>query len=174
MPRIGTLHRRTLTALVALPLCLSNCGRGSVKQSDVRRLPFSLDGHPQDGFVSASGHWVRTTSRQRSGVPVLNAVQIVCSRNQGTCIEAVAGLHSDLDPLFREATGGGLLLTSEITEFSIHEWSALAIRATAQPRAADIELRISMPEKTVSRTAIETGARGASGADPTPEVWSLE
>lgn len=140
----------------------------------MRRLPFSLAGQPQDGFVSMSGRWARVTDSQRSALPLLNAVQIVCSRNQGTCIEAVAGLHSDLDPLFREATGGGLLLTSEVTEFSIREWSASAIKAIAQPRVADIELRISMPEKTVSRTAIETSTRGASGADPTPEVWRLE
>jgi hypothetical protein len=101
-------------------------------------------------------------------------VEISCSRSQGTCVEAVAGLHSSLDPLFREVTGGRLLLTSEMTHFAILEWSPSTIRAVARPRAADIEIRLSLPERTVVRTTTETNARGATGANPTPEVWKLE
>ncbi len=176
MSSAGCLSQRwCLTVAAACLACvLAACAPGLIKEADVRRLPFSLLGDAQNGVVSASGRWTRATSHQRSAVATLNAVEIVCSQQRRTCVEALAGLHSRLDPMFREATRGGLLLTSEMTEFSVVEWSSSTIRALAQPRAADIELRISLAERDVVRTATETSARGATGADPTPEVWKLE
>lgn len=171
----STWLRAGLTlALVGTIWLVTASKAASISQSAVRQLPFSLEGSAEEGSVIGYGRWVRTTTDQRSSVPVLNAAQISCSRSAGTCLEAIAELHSDLDPLFRGATGGGFLLTVDTTEFKITEWSRSTIKALAQPRAADIELRLSLLDRAVVRTSIETGARGATGANTTPEVWTLK
>jgi hypothetical protein len=49
-------------------------------------------------------------------------------------------------------------------EFRILEWSESLVVARAEPRAADIELRISLIDRAAERTLRETGARGAQGS----------
>ena len=87
----GWLRPCLTLAIAALPLCLSSCAPGLIRESHVERLPFSLGGGPEDGDVSASGRWARATTRQRSAIPTFNAVEILCSRSQRTCVEALAG-----------------------------------------------------------------------------------
>jgi len=60
-------------------------------------------------------------------------------------------------------------------EFRVLEWPQNSIVARAQPRAADVDLRISLVDKTAERTSRETAARGAKGANPTGvHLWRLE
>jgi hypothetical protein len=138
-------------------------------------MPYSYWGTAADGQIIAAGCWIATARDPHSVVPVVNAAQVICDRQEGRCTEALASLHSALDANYRKSFGSGqhALLVAEITEYPVVEWSPTAIRALAEPRAADIEIRISPAEEVVIRVATETSARGAVGADPTPQVWKL-
>lgn len=164
-----------LVAVVAAGLQLAAaCTPGAARLSEIRSMPYSLSGKAEHGSIVAMGCWV-PTANERSAVATLNAAHLVCDRAQGRCTEALANLHSTLDPMYRETFGRGErpLLTSDITEFRITQWSPTEIRALSRPRAADVEIRVSLVEKAVVRVATETSARGAAGANPTPQVWRL-
>jgi len=169
--------RLTLMALAVAGLHLvAACTPGAVQLSAIRSMPYSFSGRAEDGHIIAMGCWVATANEQRSAVATLNAAYLVCDRAEGRCTEALANLHSTLDPMYRRTygPGEGPLLSSDITEFRVTHWAPAEIRALSQPRAADIEIRISPVEKAVVRMATETGARGATGANPTPQVWRLD
>jgi hypothetical protein len=60
-------------------------------------------------------------------------------------------------------------------EFRVLEWSQTKIVARAEPRVADIDIRISLIDHSAERTSRETEVRGAIGADPLSiEQWILE
>jgi hypothetical protein len=60
-------------------------------------------------------------------------------------------------------------------EFHVVDWSHDVIVARAESRAADIDLRISLVDRTAERTSRETAARGASQAKAEElHVWRLE
>jgi hypothetical protein len=50
--------------------------------------------------------------------------------------------------------------------FRVVEWTGTTIIARAEPRAADIDLRISLSERSAERTSRETSSRGAQDANP--------
>ncbi|MEO8099532.1 MAG: hypothetical protein ABI811_17675 [Acidobacteriota bacterium] len=61
------------------------------------------------------------------------------------------------------------------TEFKITEWTETLVRAVAQTRVADLELRISIPDESAERTVRETRARGVASSNPANVArWMLE
>lgn len=82
-------------------------------------------------------------------------------------------LYSGLDEDVRGEGYGNVLMVST-HEYEIVEWSRTVVVAVERPRAADIELRVSLEHKTAERTVRETGARGATGASPVPKRWVLQ
>jgi hypothetical protein len=50
-------------------------------------------------------------------------------------------------------------------QFRVIEWTGTTITARAEPRAADIDLRISFADRSAERTSRETESRGAKGAN---------
>jgi hypothetical protein len=60
-------------------------------------------------------------------------------------------------------------------QFRVIEWTATTITARAEPRAADIDFRISLADESAERTSRETSARGAQSPDPTNVAqWVLQ
>lgn len=124
-------------------------------------------------LVVIEGTWRATTAAPSVEVPRTNSVRAECHRTSRKCVEHIAKLirpSEDSSGFVKEPT---LLLMKE--EFVVVEWSEDVIVARAKPRAADVELRISLKNRTAERTSRETSARGATGADPAAlHVWRLE
>ena len=58
------------------------------------------------------------------------------------------------------------MLEPQKEQFRVIEWTGTTIAARAEPRAADIDLRISLTNRTAERSSRETAARGAQGGNP--------
>jgi hypothetical protein len=86
------------------------------------------------------------------------------------CRETIALLYSELD---KWHNSGGLLAIN-FEEYEVVSWSPSQVVAIAKPRAADLELRISVEHESAERTYRETEARGAKGASPIPVRWVLK
>ena len=124
-------------------------------------------------FVIATGRWQSATQTGVTRIPAVNAVEVTCYKPQGICRESIGMLYTGLDEDIRRE-GYGNVLTMSTHDYSVREWSDRTIIAVEKPRAADIEIRISLEHKTAERTLRETGARGAAGPSPIPRRWILE
>jgi hypothetical protein len=123
--------------------------------------------------VIIEGTWRNVTGGPSVEVPRANSVRLECHRSLKTCIEHIAKLIRPSDDYLGLVKQPTLFVMKE--DFRVLEWSQNAIVARAQPRAADVDLRISLVDKTAERTSRETTARGAEGAKPTAiYLWRLE
>ncbi len=122
-----------------------------------------------DTEVLVQGSWRRVTKRPSVEVPDVNSVRIECSRRTATCREYVAKLIRPAEhPL-----GGHSYLFLMLQEFVVQKWTSTEIFAKAEPRAADIILRIFLATESAERESRETETRGAIGAQPDYDKWSL-
>ena len=126
----------TLTAGAALLFVVS--ARGAEITTDQKQFVVSSDRR----HIMVQGTWRRISERATVEVPRVNSVRIEC----GTMERPY------------------LFLMKE--QFRVIEWTGTTITARAEPRAADIDLRISLADRSVERTSRETGSRGAQGAKP--------
>jgi hypothetical protein len=125
-------------------------------------------------YVRVQGTWRRISARPTITVPTVNSVRVECDKPRRVCTEYVAKLIQKRDdPLGNLVSKPYLFLSRE--EFRVLEWSRTIIAARAEPRAADIDLRISLIDLSAERTSRETSARGTMGAKPSDvEQWVLE
>jgi hypothetical protein len=109
------------------------------------------------------GSWHRISERPTVEVPRVNSVRIEYDRTAGVCNEYVAKLIQKTDDPTGTVEGDHLFLMKE--RFRVIEWTGTTITARAEPRAADIDLRISFADRSAERTSRETELRGAKGAN---------
>jgi hypothetical protein len=119
------------------------------------------------------GTWHRISKRATVEVPRVNSVRIECDRTGRVCNEYVAKFIQKADAPIEIVERPNLFLMKE--QFRVIEWTATTITARAEPRAADIHLRISLADESAERTSRETTARGAQGANPANVTkWVLQ
>jgi hypothetical protein len=114
-------------------------------------------------YVMVHGTWHRISERPTVEVPRANSVRIECDRTVGVCNEYVAKLIQKTDNPTGTVQGNHLFLMKE--RFRVIEWTGTTITARAEPRAADIDLRISFAERSAERTSREMESRGAKSAN---------
>ncbi len=115
-------------------------------------------------YVLLQGSWRRTSQRPSVEVPYVNSVRIECDRTARLCNEYVAKFVQKTDDPDGAVERPSLFLMKE--QFRVIEWTRTSIAARAEPRAADIDLRISLTDRTAERSSRETASRGAQGANP--------
>jgi hypothetical protein len=116
-----------------------------------------------DGNVYLEGRWkeIAETSRYKM-IPKHNSISILCDKKAGVCTETQALLVIKKDnPLIPSA-----LLYPEQFTYLVTEWSDATIKAERKPRAADVEIRISLTDKSAEKSYRETKARGADSSNP--------
>lgn len=144
---------------------------GAALADEVRTLPKTITS--ANGKVEANGRWV-VTNRVNSTAPQiaqLNSVEIICSKAQGVCHEAIAALYTrdDVPQMSWQ------FLTALISEFKITRWDASGITAISAKPVADVELHIDLKAGTATRRHQETKARGSQTATPDlVVVWQLK
>lgn len=118
--------------------------------------------------VYLEGSWkLITTPTKSRKIPKINSTKILCNRQLMVCTEWSAHLESNVLVY--------PYLYPDETEYRIIEWSETKIKAESEARAVDVELVISIPEKSAEKTMRETTARGAIGAEPEKvQHWILE
>ena len=147
----------TLTAGAALLLVVST--RGAEITTDQKQFVVSSDRR----HVMVQGTWGRISERATVEVPRVNSVRIECDRTAGVCNEYVAKFIQKTDDPAVTMERPYLFLMKE--QFRIITWTGTTITARAEPRAANIDLRISLADRSAERTSRETGSRGAQGAN---------
>ena len=113
--------------------------------------------------VMVHGTWHRIAERPTVEVPRVNSVRIECDRTAGVCNEYVAKFIQKSDYPTGTVERAHLFLMKE--QFRVIEWTGTTITARADPRAGDIDLRISFADHSAERTSRETESRGAKGAN---------
>src|SRR5881296_613290 len=145
---------RGLTLLAVFGLVLSSC------TPDVGTLPKSITLSPaphQTLFMN--GRWVVKTAPEHSSLPTANSVQVICVHDRQRCTESLALLYSPTDHAMSSDRGSYLAVLTQ--EYEVVEWTETTITARAQPRAANLEIRVSLLDHSADRVARETAARGA-------------
>ena len=100
-------------------------------------------------------------------------MRIECDRTTGVCSEYIAKFIQKTDDPTCSMERSYLFLMNE--QFRVIEWTETTITARAEPRAADIDLRISFADRSAERMSRETESRGAKGANSQNVTqWVLE
>ena len=162
--------RIALRALIVTMLSLST-GAGIADErtpckESLRSLHALFKRVVQTGDVTqVDGTWRSATAdTSEDWVTHGNAVRVECRRTSQRCTEFIA--------LINDNTG---TIETFIWPYTIREWSASTIRATAEPGAVDLELVISPTTETASRTLHETTRHGITPSHPgRTERWSLK
>jgi hypothetical protein len=115
-------------------------------------------------YLLIEGRWRRLGNSRSVLVPDMNHVRVECYRRERVCIEHIAKLITPDDDDTGLATTKSLFVMKET--FQIGEWTEDTISARATPRAADLNLRISLRDGVAERSARWTPARGAEVSDP--------
>ena len=150
---------RIVTLSAAAALLLVVLARGAEITTDQKNFVVSSDRR----HITIQGTWHRISQRTTVEVPRVNSVRIECDRTAGVCNEYVAKFIQKTDDLTRTVERPYLFLMKE--QFRVIEWTETTITARAEPRAADVDLRISFANRSAERTSRETESRGAKGAN---------
>lgn len=153
--------------LLAIPLW---CGAAELNITTAQKHLNVMDG---GSYVIIEGTWRRISARPSINAPTINTVRVECDKARRVCEELMAKvLQPSDDPL---GTLQDRYLFVDQTIFRVLEWSSTLIVARAEQRAVDIDLRISLADKSAERARRETGAHGAQGADPSHvDQWVLD
>lgn len=122
--------------------------------------------------VFLEGRWKEVSSgKNYKTTPRINTTSILCYKGSNSCVEHEACLATRKDNSILPYN----LLYVQPTNYLITEWSDGVIKAKYEARAGDVELRISLTDKSAEKSFRETSARGAMGANPDSiEHWILE
>lgn len=138
----------------------------------IRSDRISVQENGAQDFVLVRGRWKVASDPKRNSLPVVNTVEVTCQKESKTCRETIAVVYSKLDAASLRASGNWLTVLS--MDFKVIRWTDTTVQAVATPRAADIEILISLEHKTVERMTRETETRGAKGVSAAAEKWVLE
>lgn len=119
-----------------------------------------------DASVQATGHWKAVTKPKEvalQAVPQINAVDLRCYRDDMICVETLASLYqkSDGNPDDRPS------LYPHRFVYKITKWDEAGLQAKSETSVANVELKISVSDKTASRAMIN-----AKGAANQTLAWS--
>ena len=146
------------------------CGAAELNITTLRKSIDVMDG---GRYVIAEGRWRRISTRPSINAPTINTVRVECDRARRVCEELMANVLQPFDDPLGKVNDRYLFVGETI--FKVLEWSSTLIMARAEQPAVDIDLRISLADKSAERTLRETGARGAQGADPSRvDQWVLD
>lgn len=156
------IFRQSTTGIVLIALIACE----SAPTSQPRRFTLLPGG---DGLV-LEGRW-SATGQYSGQVPRSNAAHVECSRATGVCTEFLAQFVTKAD----DAHFHDPMLSTLVTSFRVVEWTTGRVVARAETPAYEIELRMSLSDRSAERTARETSAGGASGANPAgARLWTLQ
>lgn len=112
-------------------------------------------------YVIFEGRWRILSETGSTKIPKINTVKCICFRQTMTCNEITSKLFlpHDKNPHIRN------ILYHDTFDFKIIEWTPKLIHAKREAPVADIELRISLSDKSVEKSFRETKARGSETAD---------
>ena len=137
-------------------LFLSGCW----KDNDIKSLPKNFQ--ILNGKVYIEGKWKELASTAHYKIiPKYNSVSIICSRETSVCIENQALLITKND----NAIVPYNFLYPEQFTYNVTEWSDTVVKAERNPLVADVEIRISLVDKSVEKSFRETQARGSNSAN---------
>jgi hypothetical protein len=159
-----------IATLAAGPVLLLAVSAGGAEiTTDQKQFFVSSDAR----YVVLQGSWRRISQRATVEVPHVNSVRIECDRTARVCNEYVAKFIQKTDDPTGAVERSYLYLMKE--QFRVIEWTETTIAARAESRAADIDLRISLADRSAERSSRETASRGAQGANPQNVTqWVLE
>lgn len=154
-------------AYLILAISLSGC----LNITDIKSPPKIINA-VSENQVYIEGRWRETSIVKKfKTTPRINSTAILCNRESLSCIEHEACLATRKDNNILPYA----LLYIQPTTYQISEWSNTIIKAHKEARAGDVELRISLADKSAEKSFRETSARGAEGANPNlVEHWILE
>ena len=134
------------------------CGVFGSCSSEVRSIGkrVLLD-EKESNYILVEGRWSLTTPSKDSTLPEANSVEVKCWKQTGTCTEAIAMLYRQSDSDSMAKLSGRLSVI--MFDHQVIEWSDSLIRTQSQPSAADIEIRISLLDRSAERSQRETKAR---------------
>lgn len=158
----------TRISLGLLLLVAASCSRSEAVRSPSKRV----DIRDQSGFhVTLEGRWRATTQPGFAVIPRVNTTSGSCSKKSMTCTEMIALLFRPED----KTPDGVRLLFLQTNNYEVIEWSSTTILAREKAPVADVELRISLGDRSAERSSRETKARGSETADPNiSRHWVLE
>lgn len=125
-----------------------------------------------NGNLYLEGRWEQAASTATERIiPKDNAIAIFCDRRSGVCIENEALFTLKEKVSFVQAP----LLHTEQYSYVITEWSDTTIKAERKTPAADVEIKISLADKSAEKGWRETAARGNDTANPYKAAsWALK
>ena len=123
------------------------------------------------GYVVFEGTWRALSQPGFTVIPKINTTTGHCSKQSMACTESIALLFSKSDRTLDKGTW----LDVQVNTYQVLEWTPTTIYAREETSVNDIELRISLSDKSVERFSRETRARGASTANPAiSRHWMLD
>jgi hypothetical protein len=153
---------------VIVHFLLSACSQSDVARSPAKRITWDKE---KKEYVSFEGRWKAISQQKIEMLPSINTVVGYCNKNTLTCSETIALYYRPDD----RTPSGVPYLYLQSHEFRVVEWTSMRITAREEAPVADIEIRISLADNSIERSAKETTARGSAAADPNIlRHWILE
>jgi hypothetical protein len=149
--RVMTLRRYMTLVLLLSPVWCSAAGL------HITTAPKHITVMDGGDFVIGEGRWRRISAWPSVNAPTINTVYLACDRARRVCEELMAKVLQPFDDPLGTLQDRSLMV-SQIT-FRVLEWSSTLIVARAEQPAVDIDLRISLADKSAERTRRETEAR---------------
>ncbi len=122
-------------------------------------------------LVTARGRWRAVDEADAAHIPAVNSVDITCDKVKMVCTESIAKLYTELDDLDSIWSGRLFAFTNE---YKVLEWTSSDVIAIHKPRAADIQISISLAHNIAFKEFTGTSARGAIDPNPEVQLWVLE
>lgn len=157
------ISRAGVLPFMLLVLTLTSCGAPNVTtvpcspigSIPIHSWPKDVSFSEQYGVATLDGRWRATTTRESPlpMPPVLNTTHVLCGKPEMVCTESIAMLRSDRQVTISELDP---LLDVRTHEYQVVEWSGEVIHAVEQLPVGDLEIRISLPDKSAQRSYRET------------------
>jgi len=156
-----------IIALIIIFFSLA-CSQYEVVRSPAKRIFVDKE---TKSHVIFEGRWKAISKQKIEMLPPINSTVGSCDRKLMTCAETVALFYGSGD----KTPSGDPYLFLQTHEYRIVEWTEARITAREEAPVADIEIRISLVDNSIERSAKETRARGSETADPNiSRHWILE
>lgn len=154
--------------LLTIMLFFISCSQYEVARSPAKRMILDKE---TKSIVSFEGRWKALSQHKMSMIPPINTVIGHCNKKSLICSETIALYYRPDD----RTPSGDPYLYLQTHDYRIVEWTSTRITAREEAPVADIEIRISLADNSIERSAKETTVRGSTTADPNiSRHWILE
>jgi len=156
-----------IIAVVVMFLLIA-CSQYEIVRSPAKRIILDKE---TKGYVGFEGRWKAISQQKTEMLPPINTAIGHCSKKTFTCSETIAMYYRPND----RTPSGDPYLYLQTHDYRIVEWTPTRITAREEAPVADIEIRISLADNSIERSAKETTARGSMSANPNiTRHWILE